>query len=74
MLYCSLTTMSIDYDPLAELLTIAEVAEILRVSVSSVRRLQQQRVIPFYKVGGSVRLNKRDVISYLAKQRVEPVE
>jgi excisionase family DNA binding protein len=66
--------MSIDFDPLAELLTIAEVAEILRLSISSVRRLQQQRLIPFYKVGGSVRLHKHDVISYLAKQRVEPIE
>ena len=66
--------MSIDYEPLAELLTISEVAELLRVSVSSVRRLQQQRLIPFYKVGGSVRLNRHDVFAYLAKQRVKPIE
>jgi excisionase family DNA binding protein len=66
--------MSIDYDPLAELLTIAEVAELLKISISSVRRLQQQRLLPFFKVGGSVRLNKHDVTAYLAKQRVEPIE
>jgi len=43
--------MSADF----ELLTITEVAEMLKISVPSVRRLQHQRQIPFYKVGGSVR-------------------
>ena len=56
------------------LLTIPEVAEILSVSVTTVRRLQQQRNIPFIKVGGSLRFLQRDVTGYLQKQRVMAVE
>ncbi len=54
-----------------ELLTIPEVAEVLRISVAGVRRLQQGRHIPFHKVGGSVRFAKEDLVSYLAKHRIE---
>ncbi len=54
-----------------ELLTIDEVAEWLRVSVPSVRRLQQGRYIPFIKIGGSVRFAKEDVVQYLKKMRIE---
>ncbi|MCA1459005.1 helix-turn-helix domain-containing protein [Bradyrhizobium sp. BRP22] len=58
----------------AELLTAAEVAELLRISASSVRRLQQRRRIAFLKVGGSIRFTKHDVISYLARQRTETID
>jgi len=58
----------------AELLTTAEVAELLRISTSSVRRLQQRQRIPFLKVGGSIRFEKYDVISYLARQRTETID
>jgi excisionase family DNA binding protein len=61
------------FKPDVELLTIAEVAELLRISVPSVRRLQRRR-IPFIKIGGSVRFTKDDIMSYLAKQRVEAVD
>jgi excisionase family DNA binding protein len=54
-----------------ELLTITEVAEVLKISATGVRRLQQARQLPFIKVGGSVRFFKRDIIVYLEKQRVE---
>lgn len=57
-----------------ELLTTTEVAELLRISTSSVRRLQQRRRIPFLKVGGSIRFAKHDIISYLARQRTETVD
>jgi len=52
------------------LLTIAQAAEFLTISVSGVRRLQQARRIPFFKVGGSLRFAKDDLASYLAQQRV----
>ena len=55
------------------LLTIAEVAKLLKISVSGTRRLQQERHIPFVKVGGSVRFVVSDVLSYLEKQRVESI-
>jgi excisionase family DNA binding protein len=62
--------MSIDPNSNVELLTVAEVAEQLKISVSGVRRLQQTRQLPFIKVGGSVRFFKSDIFAYLKKQRV----
>jgi excisionase family DNA binding protein len=65
--------MPINSSPIAGLLTIADVAEALKVSESTVRRLQQKRVIPFIKVGGGVRITMDDLASYLERQRVESV-
>ena len=73
ILYCSLIGMPIDFTPQGELLTTAEVAKLLKISVSSVRRLQSARVIPFVKVGGSVRFMRSDIASYLARTRVGPI-
>jgi len=66
--------MSADSGSPIELLTIAEVAEILKISATGVRRLQQGRHISFLKVGGSIRFTEEDVLSYLEKRRVESVE
>jgi excisionase family DNA binding protein len=57
-----------------ELLTIKDVAELLKVSQSSVRRLQQGRHLPFIKVGGSIRFAKDDILEYLKKGRVEALK
>lgn len=57
-----------------ELLTIPETARFLKVSITAIRRLQQKRYLPFFKVGGSVRFAVNDVVSYLRKQRVESVD
>lgn len=73
LLPCSLTAMSIDATPAPELLTVPEVAELLKVSASTVRLLQQRRQIPFIKVGGSVRFEKRDVRAYLEECRVRAI-
>jgi excisionase family DNA binding protein len=54
-----------------ELLTVAEVATILKISKVGVRRLQYGRHVPFLKIRGSVRFNKSDITAYLAKQRIE---
>jgi excisionase family DNA binding protein len=62
--------MSIDPGSSVELLTILEVAKLLRISASGVRRLQQARQLPFIKVGGSVRFSRRDIVSYLEMRRV----
>jgi len=66
--------MSTDFDPTIELLTIAQVAEIFKISVPSVRRLQQRRLIPFFKIGDSVRFSRVDVFSFLKKQRIETIK
>jgi excisionase family DNA binding protein len=66
--------MSTEFEPAIELLTIAEVARLLKISLTSVRRLQQRRLIPFFKVGGAVRFSRSDIVSYLEKQRVKAVD
>ena len=66
--------MSIDADPLLGLLTISEVAELLKISIPTLRRLQRQRAIPFIKVGGCVRFSKGDIASYLQQRRVKPID
>jgi excisionase family DNA binding protein len=62
--------MSADF----KLLTITEVAEMLKISVPSVRRLQQRRLIPYFKVGGSVRFFMSDIAAYLTKSRVDAAD
>lgn len=71
---CSLTNTSANSSPTIELLTIADVAELLKISKAGVRRLQHGRHIPFHKVGGSVRFTKSDIMSYLRKNRVESID
>lgn len=65
--------MSIDAGPVEGLLTIPDVAAILKVSIPTVRRLQQQRKLPFVKVGGSIRFTMSDVTSYVATRRVRAI-
>jgi excisionase family DNA binding protein len=56
-----------------ELLTVAEAAQLLRISISSVQRLQQQRRLPFIKVGGRVRFAMSDLASFIDGNRVEAI-
>jgi len=64
---------SVSHSPI-ELLTIAEVAEILKISITTMRRLQQKRRISFIKVGGAVRFSTSDLTAYLENQRVKPLD
>jgi excisionase family DNA binding protein len=66
--------MSVDSTPAIALLTIAEVADLMNVSVTTVRRLQHARRLPFIKVGGSVRFSKPDIVAYLHKHRVDSID
>lgn len=65
--------MPASYDPTTELLTTNELANTLKISRAGVYRLIAKREIRFYKVMGSLRFNKNDVLSYLEKNRVELV-
>ena len=65
--------MSIDADLIARLLTIPDVAALLKVSIATVRRLQQQRKLPFVKIGGSIRFERGDIASYVAARRVRAI-
>ena len=53
-----------------ELLTVKEVAKLLHLSEPGVRDLQARRHLPFIKVGGAVRFEKRDIIEYLKRRKV----
>jgi excisionase family DNA binding protein len=64
--------MPADFDSAIELLTIKDAAEILTISVSSVRRLRAARQLPFVRIGGAVRFSKSDIVSYVERNRVKP--
>jgi excisionase family DNA binding protein len=66
--------MSTETHPQLELLTIPEVAEFLKLSIPTIRRLQQQRHIAFVKVGGSIRFTKSDIMLYVETRRVTSVD
>lgn len=70
-LHCPLTTMPIDLTHSVDLLDVAQAAALLKVSTSSVRRLQTRRKLAFIKVGGCVRFTKEDISAYIQKHRVE---
>ena len=59
--------MSIESGPSLELLTIPEVARLLKISVPSVRRLQQQRRNPFFQSGWSHPLRTKRYRGVLAE-------
>ena len=56
-----------------ELLTVAELALVLKVEVRFVRRLVAERRIRFTKVGKYVRFYRCDVADFVAAGRVEPI-
>jgi excisionase family DNA binding protein len=59
--------------PARNLLTPDEVAELLRVSKTSVYRLVERRAIRFYRVCGLLRFEREDVHAFLGAGRVEPM-
>jgi excisionase family DNA binding protein len=65
--------MPIESTPTIDLLTIPDAAEVLKISVSGIRRLQQRRRIPFIKVGGSIRFARQDLMSFLDRNRVDAI-
>jgi excisionase family DNA binding protein len=65
--------MPIESTHTIDLLTIIEAAEVLKISVSGMRRLQQGRRIPFIKVGGSIRFARQDLMSFLDRNRVDAI-
>jgi len=57
----------------SNLLTPDEVAEVLRVSKTSVYRLVERREIRFYRVCGLLRFDRSDVARFLSTGSVEPM-
>jgi excisionase family DNA binding protein len=56
------------------MLTVAEAAHFLGISAPTMRRIQQERRIAFFKVGRCVRFAKGDLTAYLAKRRTASVD
>ena len=65
--------MPIDRHPTIDLLTILEAAELLKISVSGMRRLQRQLRIPFIKISTSIRFARQDLKSFIEAARVEAI-
>ncbi len=55
----------------ARLLTVAEVADLMRVSSMTVYRLIKSRELRSVRVGKSYRLREEDIDAYLSKQFTE---
>lgn len=56
------------------LLTPDKLAEYLGISRTTVYRLVEKRVIPFYKIRGSLRFKSEEVMEYVKKSRVESAD
>ena len=56
-----------------KLLTLDEVAELLRVSKTSVYRLVERRALRFYRVSGLLRFDHADIEAFLGAGCVEPM-
>jgi excisionase family DNA binding protein len=63
----------VTFDLSVELLNIKEAAALLKVSVQTMRRLQQQREVSFIRVGGAIRFAKSDIMGYLTRKRVAAI-
>ncbi len=50
-----------------------ELSVVLDVSLTTVYRLIDARKIPVFKVGGSLRFSKSDVLAYLESHRIDHV-
>lgn len=50
---------------MSEFLTTKEVAKLFNVSISTINRMMDNRKIPFFKIGGSIRFSKEDIKQYL---------
>lgn len=73
-LYCSLKLMKIGSNTITKLYSTEEIAKILNVSKVTVYRLIESKKIPFYKIKGSIRIAEKDVMEFLERNRVEPIE
>ena len=56
------------------LITPDELSRIFKISKPSVYRLVDNRILPFYKVGGSLRFSISDINEYLSNVKVEPIQ
>ena len=53
-----------------QFLSVSELSDFLNISKVTVYRLVETRKIAFYKIGGSIRFNKKDVLDYLETSKI----
>lgn len=63
--------MTIDSN--TKFMTIKELTGYLKISESTARRMTTDRIIPFYKVKGNIRLRTQDIIRYVESTRIESI-
>ena len=56
-----------------KLLTPDQLADFLNISKTTIYRLIDSRKIPFYKIGGSIRFDKKDIMNYLQESKINPI-
>ena len=57
-----------------ELLDIKHAGAYLGVSGRTVRRLIDRRLITYYKISGSIRIDTKDIDKYLKSQKIEVID
>lgn len=60
--------------PVADILTITEVAEYLKVAERTLYRLAAAKKIPAFKVGGTWRFSRADIDSWIKQQSADGVD
>jgi len=56
-----------------QLLTPDELADILKISKTGVYRLIGRRKLRFYKIMGSIRFDKNDVMTFLKENQIDAI-
>jgi excisionase family DNA binding protein len=57
---------------LPTLMTVDEVGELFRISKNSVYRMTQSGMLQYYKIGGSMRFDKADMMIFLESVKHKP--
>jgi excisionase family DNA binding protein len=72
--YCVLQTKDAANHRSVELLTVRDAAEILKLTVHTVRRLVASGEIPASRIGGSIRVDRAEMLDALARRPVRVEE
>lgn len=65
---------SSEHNKTSSLITLKELALLLKVSNTTVYRIIEGRKISFYKINGGIRFKQADVDTYMEANRFEPLK
>ena len=65
--------MSVSFDPIIKMLDKKDLMRLFKVSKSTIERIVRSRQIPFYKIGGTIRFNQDEIVSFMQRNRVETI-